>query len=226
MVTLATSDLRASGDYLVSAFAAALVHGVVIAALLSMLPVKGVLRSLEPGFEMVALARPAIVEPEPEPIPEPPAPVAPPEPEPVADVVPETPRKPAPPVQPRARRTEAKQIPTAATIAPAPAPVAVREAPERYTPPDGNIAYLHNPLPNYPRSARRRRLEGTVLLFVCVDREGAPTRVSVRTSSGFDSLDRAALEAVNRWRFEPARRNGVATAGEVLVPVEFRLEAG
>ena len=34
-------------------------------------------------------------------------------------------------------------------------------------------------------------------------------------------LDRAAMEAVRRWKFKPAVRGGQAVAAEVIVPLEF-----
>jgi protein TonB len=97
-------------------------------------------------------------------------------------------------------------------------------AQESYTPPSSEIAYGHNPKPNYPLAAKRRGMEGVVELMVLVDEKGAPVTVDVKHSSGFTVLDREALKAVAQWRFEPAHRGGVAVAGEVVVPVRFQLE--
>ena len=47
--------------------------------------------------------------------------------------------------------------------------------------------------------------------------------VAVEHSAGHPDLDQAAMEAVRRWRFEPARRGADAVAMWVLLPVEFRL---
>ncbi len=82
---------------------------------------------------------------------------------------------------------------------------------------------LGNPKPRYPRSARLLGHEGRVVLRVEVTRGGAPASVRVASSSGFSELDAAALRAVRRWRFAPARRAGVAVAGAVEVPIVFRL---
>lgn len=80
-----------------------------------------------------------------------------------------------------------------------------------------------NPLPRYPAVARRRGIEGTVTLDVLVSAEGLPERVAIARSSGSGLLDEAALEAVRRWRFRPARRGTEAVEGRVTVPVTFRL---
>jgi protein TonB len=80
-----------------------------------------------------------------------------------------------------------------------------------------------NAPPVYPEPARRRGWEGRVVLRVLVDVTGLPTDVAVGTSSGYRMLDDAAIAAVRRWRFEPARFAGVPVIASVNVPVTFRL---
>jgi len=58
--------------------------------------------------------------------------------------------------------------------------------------------------PAYPPKAMRRRQEGTVRLVVHVSTEGIPVLVELAGSSGHPSLDKAAVDAVGRWRFRPA----------------------
>ena len=84
--------------------------------------------------------------------------------------------------------------------------------------------YKSNPLPRYPSSARRRGFEGTVGLLVKVSEKGEVTELEVARSSGYQSLDRRALETVKDWKFEPGRINGKASAMDVKIPVTFRLE--
>ena len=76
----------------------------------------------------------------------------------------------------------------------------------------------------YPPVARRRGEAGTVRLRVAVSAEGLPDAVSLQLGSGSHWLDRAAQEAVRRWRFVPARRDGTAVASTIIVPIVFRLE--
>jgi len=88
-------------------------------------------------------------------------------------------------------------------------------------------AYGSNPEPPYPMAARRLGLEGTVVLRVVVATDGRPASVVVLQSSGHEVLDTSALETVRtRWRFVPARRNGMPVEDSVQVPIRFRQTAG
>jgi len=84
--------------------------------------------------------------------------------------------------------------------------------------------YASNPRPAYPAIARRRGQQGTVTVRVLVGADGSVERAEVADSSGFDALDDAALETVrSRWRFVPARHDGLAVESWVLVPIRFAL---
>ena len=120
---------------------------------------------------------------------------------------PEPPPRPFKPERPppRARPPSAvERVPDSGESAPA------EESSTRPTP------LAENAPPAYPVLARRLGYEGRVALRVRVSAEGVALEVSVSASSGFDSLDRAALEAVRAWRFTPA-------AGDTEVAVRFRL---
>jgi len=84
-------------------------------------------------------------------------------------------------------------------------------------------AYLRNPAPPYPKSAKRRRLEGVVELKVLVSAEGKVLNLSIFKSCGHSALDRSALQTVRNWRFLPAKRNGKAVNSDVIVPIRFQL---
>ena len=77
--------------------------------------------------------------------------------------------------------------------------------------------------PQYPPSALRAGIQGTVILVVDVDANGNVTNVSVEKSSRNRDLDRAAMQAARRWRFNPSIVNGQPAAGRVRVPVDFNL---
>ena len=79
------------------------------------------------------------------------------------------------------------------------------------------------PKPKYPDAARRDGKEGRVLLRVLVNEEGRTASVQVNRSSGVESLDQAALEAIKRWRFSPARLGERPVESWVRIPIDFRL---
>lgn len=147
------------------------------------------------------------------------------QPRPVAPPVPAV-AEPAPLPAPPSRPESAEPAPAAAPAAtPAPiaaAPAAPVSAP---TPPRFDAAYLDNPVPAYPPLARRMGEQGRVLLRVLVSAEGAPQQVELKHGSGSPRLDQAALEAVRRWRFIPARQGVESVAAWVLVPIAFNLES-
>ena len=79
------------------------------------------------------------------------------------------------------------------------------------------------PAPEYPPAAMRSGDQGTVLVRVEVGADGVPTSVEVAQRSGSRDLDRAAVNAVRQWRFQPAQRDGQAVAGAVTVPIDFKM---
>lgn len=95
---------------------------------------------------------------------------------------------------------------------------------ESNTPPQFGAAYLNNPKPAYPVSAKRIGMEGTVMLKVLVSRQGTALRVEVAQTSGHETLDKAAAEAVKNWRFIPARKGDSPMEEWVQVPVAFHLK--
>jgi protein TonB len=60
-----------------------------------------------------------------------------------------------------------------------------------------------------------------VRVRVTVATDGSVDRMELAESSGNRHLDRAAMEAVRRWRFQPAVRGGQAVAADVVVPIVF-----
>jgi len=93
------------------------------------------------------------------------------------------------------------------------------------TAPRFDADYLENPAPVYPQLSRRAGEEGKVVLRVFVEPSGLPSRVEVRTSSGFERLDKSAVAAVGRWKFIPARLGDDVVGAWVLVPINFSLKA-
>jgi periplasmic protein TonB len=82
-----------------------------------------------------------------------------------------------------------------------------------------------NPRPPYPAEARRLGIQGVVILEVRVNAQGTVESLRIAESSGFDSLDKSALDTVTQWRFEPAYRGGQPVEAVVNVPVRFTIRS-
>lgn len=76
--------------------------------------------------------------------------------------------------------------------------------------------------PDYTEEARRRSLEGDVVLEIVVRRDGTVGDVHVLQGLG-SGLDQRAVDAVRQWRFSPARRLNAPVDVIVEVAVEFKL---
>ena len=117
--------------------------------------------------------------------------------------------------QPAAKPVEA---PVAAAPAPAapPAPAIVQ--------PSSDASHLNNPKPVYPAVSKRLGEQGKIVLRVLIGADGIPQKVEIKQSSGFERLDRQAVDTVTRWRFVPGSRNGVPEAMWYLQPINFVLQ--
>jgi len=78
--------------------------------------------------------------------------------------------------------------------------------------------------PRYPESARRAGAQGVTTLRLRVLENGRVGEVLVEQSAGFRDLDIAAIDAVKKWLFEPARRGKEPISVWVLLPVKFQLQ--
>lgn len=76
--------------------------------------------------------------------------------------------------------------------------------------------------PEYSEEARKAKYSGTVLLSIIVDKNGLPRDIKVIRPLGL-GLDEKAIEAVSKWRFKPAMKDGHPVAVQANVEVNFRL---
>ena len=76
--------------------------------------------------------------------------------------------------------------------------------------------------PEYSDEARRAKYQGTVVLIVEVGEDGRAQGVRVQHAIGL-GLDEKAIEAVKKWRWKPAMKNGAPLVASATVPVTFRL---
>jgi len=79
--------------------------------------------------------------------------------------------------------------------------------------------------PEYPQDAREKKIEGTVVLSMTIDHDGIPQNVQVKRSLS-PSLDQSAVDAVRKWRFEPAIKNGQPASMFVSIDVYFGADSG
>jgi protein TonB len=122
-------------------------------------------------------------------------------------------RKTAPKTPPPATATEPPQSP--------PWPVARPVQPATVT---SGVEYVRPPRPDYPAQSKRRGEEGRVVLRVLINEKGEAERIEIQKSSGYERLDEAAREAVQRAQFRPHREDGRPVTVYAIVPITFRLD--
>jgi protein TonB len=213
--------------------AAALAHALVFTLLL-IAPSRTLPEAERVTYDLVFVepVAPATPEPQPEPTPTPTQTVEPP-----LELPTPTPPKPRP--RPVAKAPAMERVPddqpvrageTAAV--PAPPPVAAVAPPAASAPPRpaADPAYARtlltwlNRYREYPAQARRRGIEGRVILFLVVERSGKISQLKVATSSGADVLDAAALNMARRADPMPPVPSGMT--GDLIqfwIPVDFAL---
>ncbi|HEX4910520.1 MAG TPA: energy transducer TonB [Permianibacter sp.] len=198
--------------------AVSLLHSALLAAVLhaGVAPLPAEPAPMPVTIELVPPAPPAVSAPLPEPEPAPqPAPQ--PKPRPI-----EQQPKPAP--QPEPVSNLFADAPASAPVETAPSTAAVSDAPPAPSEPRFDADYLQNPAPVYPALSRKRGEHGVVLLRVHVRADGSADQIEFVESSGYSRLDDAAMRAVKRWRFVPAKRGEETVAAWVRVPVRFDLQ--
>ena len=133
-----------------------------------------------------------------------------------------TTKTPTPQIEATQSNLPAPAAPVATLTDPKPTPPAPLAEP--LVQPRFDANYLKNPPPNYPPLSRRMGEEGKVILRVLVNAQGSADSVEVKTSSGSQRLDDAAVNTVKQWKFIPAKRGETAVQSAVLVPIIFKLE--
>jgi len=83
-------------------------------------------------------------------------------------------------------------------------------------------AVLYKVDPEYSEEARKAKYSGTVLLQLVVDVDGKAKNIKVVKGVGL-GLDEKAIEAVQKWKFSPGKKNGQPVPVFATVEVNFRL---
>ena len=81
---------------------------------------------------------------------------------------------------------------------------------------------IFKPEPEYSEEARKAKWQGTVTLSVVIDEHGLPLNIKIVRSLGL-GLDQKAIEAVEKWRFKPALKDGKPVPVSANIEVNFRL---
>lgn len=180
--------------------------------------------------QILGVIAPQLPQPEPKPV----APVPQRAPEPVSRPRPkpaEPPAAPAPAPQAIAQAAPAPNAPTGvAAPVPAAAPLAIPDTPRpalepaKVELPSSNASYLQNPTPVYPAISKRLGEQGRVLVRVLIGADGSPRQAELKRGSGYERLDRAALDYVMKCRYVPGKVAGVPQAMWYEAPVNFVLE--
>ena len=89
---------------------------------------------------------------------------------------------------------------------------------------DGPPTPIHKIQPTYPSALLRQGKGGRVIIRCVVDAQGVVVSTKVQSSSGHSELDRAAMNAVSRWKFKPGSRGGKKVKAICNVPFNFEVK--
>jgi protein TonB len=119
-------------------------------------------------------------------------------------------------------------IPEIPVEVPVEVPVAentIQTSPTESAPEVQNLAVSKRVEPVYPPASRRAGEQGTAMFRVLVDERGRPSEVQVLKSSGYPKLDQAALDAIRKWVFTPAKNGATPILSWTRVQVKFQLNS-
>lgn len=105
----------------------------------------------------------------------------------------------------------------ACSLAPLPARAAAADYDELPVP-------VKSVAPTYPPDMKREGASGVVMVKVHIDENGDVVERTIAKSTRAE-FDEAALSAVQRWKFKPAKKAGVAVKATVTIPIKFTLES-
>lgn len=202
---------------------------------------------VKPPLELVVELQPPPAPPEPPP-PEPPKPPEPkpvpkkpipkPKPEPKPEPLPEPPRMDEPPTEPPPPPPPVISAPPEPTVVPEVVvpPPPPEPPPKPKVPPEPDLNAARNQYSSqlsrefakykqYPRIAQMRGWQGVVKVELKIDGSGAIQSLTIATSSGFEVLDKQALEMVRKATPLPQPPETLrGREFNIIVPVAFRLE--
>jgi TonB family protein len=81
---------------------------------------------------------------------------------------------------------------------------------------------IYGPPAEFTDQARRKKIQGVVILRITVSETGQVTDAVVTKGLGY-GLDEKAIETVHRWKFKPALKDGEPTSTSIAVEMDFHL---
>lgn len=93
--------------------------------------------------------------------------------------------------------------------------------PTKYYRDGKRIAAPANPPPVYPQRELRRGIGGTTVVAFTLGADGKINGAQVKTSSGNKNLDKAAVDAVLKWKTVPLDKNGAPFSGAGETEITF-----
>jgi periplasmic protein TonB len=82
---------------------------------------------------------------------------------------------------------------------------------------------VKTPPPEYPTALKREGVSGVVAVRVVIDETGAVAECSVVKSSN-PEFNQPALDAVKKWKFKPAQKDGNPVKAKLLIPIQFQID--
>jgi protein TonB len=74
--------------------------------------------------------------------------------------------------------------------------------------------------PDYPDQMKAKHMKGVVVVKCTIDAQGNVVEPSIEKTSN-EGFDQAALDAVKKWKFKPAQRDGNPVEKRVSIPIRF-----
>jgi protein TonB len=81
---------------------------------------------------------------------------------------------------------------------------------------------IYQPEPEFSEEARKAKFSGNVLVYLVIEPDGTPSHVRVARGVGM-GLDQKAVEAVRKYRFKPAMKDGKPVRADLYVEVNFQI---
>ena len=100
----------------------------------------------------------------------------------------------------------------------------IQEVPDTLVAVDRMPELIYRSIPDYPADAKKQGIEGDVWIKALVDKQGNTVKALVAKSSGVPSLDKSALSAAHKCRYEPAVQGDKPVAVWVKFKVKFTLD--